>query len=278
MSGTRSLKWPIGDAGSLPASVCRPAAAVVLGLLNVAAAVVVSRAMAGALTAPLEPAVLLTAGVLVAAAAAAVRLGWLLPRAANRSRRLDLVVMALASLAAIALGVGLCSPCGTPSAGVYLLGIIVLAEEGWAWIWFFQKCHNRGQGRLLPTESPIRLRTHETKTPDPFIEVVQQLTRSRGADGAEELSGWLRAPFATGQRTGSVHVAFCPPLGATPELTVEQTEGPDARIKAAQVLPYGARFDLKLAAAAESPTTVLLQFSALSRSNDTAPIKQSGAE
>ena len=92
--------------------------------------------------------------------------------------------------------------------------------------------------------------------------VVQQLTRSRAADGTEEISGWLRTSFAAGQRTASVHVAFCPPLAAVPELAVEQIDGPEARIKTAQVLPYGARVDLKLAAASEEPASVLLQFSA----------------
>jgi hypothetical protein len=94
----------------------------------------------------------------------------------------------------------------------------------------------------------------------PPAEVLQQLTRSQAADGTEELFGWIRLPFAVGQRTGCIHVAFCPPLCVTPEVTVEQIEGPDARIKTAQLLPYGARFDLKLAAAAESSTTVVLQF------------------
>jgi hypothetical protein len=93
-------------------------------------------------------------------------------------------------------------------------------------------------------------------------EVVQQLTRSQAADGSENLAGWVRLPFAAGQRTGSIHVAFCPPLCATPELLVEQIDGPAARIKTAQLLPYGARLDLKLAVAATEPATVLLQFTA----------------
>ena len=85
---------------------------------------------------------------------------------------------------------------------------------------------------------------------------------ARRPTGPNELSGWLRMPFAAGQRTGSMHVAFCPPFAATPELAVEQIDGPEVRIKTAQLLPYGARLDLKLAAAAEEPTAVLLQFSA----------------
>ena len=96
----------------------------------------------------------------------------------------------------------------------------------------------------------------------PPEEVLQQLTRSGAADGSEQLAGWLRVPFAPGQRTGSVHVAFCPPFNRTPELVVEQLAGPEARIKTAQLLPYGVRLDLKLNAAGEQPASVLLQFSA----------------
>jgi hypothetical protein len=94
------------------------------------------------------------------------------------------------------------------------------------------------------------------------LEVTQQLTRSTTAEGADEFAGWVRAPFAAGQRTSSVHLAFCPQFARTPELVVEQIDGPEARIKTAQVLPYGARLDLKLQTPAETPETVVLQFSA----------------
>jgi hypothetical protein len=61
-----------------------------------------------------------------------------------------------------------------------------------------------------------------------------------------------------------MHVAFCPPFAATPEVKVSQIDGPEVRIKTAQLLPYGARLDLKLAAPAEEPTSVTLRFSAQS--------------
>jgi hypothetical protein len=198
-------------------------------------------------------------------------LGWLLPLAANRIGRLDRVVMAITTFAAAALCGGLCLPPDTPLVAVLLFRVTIVAEEGWAWLWFFRI---RGRNGSSPAKSPSEPSVREKKSSDPFLatdpfsetipaaEVIQQLTRSQAADGAEELSGWLRLPFAPGQRTGTVHVAFCPPLRVTPELAVEQVEGPEARIKTAQLLPYGARFDLKLAAAAEGPTAVLLQFTA----------------
>ena len=92
--------------------------------------------------------------------------------------------------------------------------------------------------------------------------VSQQFTRTTTADGGEELAGWLRISFAAGQRTKNAHLAFCPPFARAPELSVEQLDGPEARIKTAQVLPYGARLDLKLPPSSESPVAIVLHFTA----------------
>jgi hypothetical protein len=260
MSGTRLLNWPTAEVGVLTTKSCRLAAVVVLGLLSAAAAVVAARGMAGALQTPLETATLLTVGGLTVAAGVVVRVGWLLPLRANRINRLDVAVMAVATFAATALCSGVCSPRNTPVEIALLLRIIVVFEEGWAWLWFFRKWERNG---FPPARALRQLPDCEIKTPDPFIS--QQLTRRESGDGVEELCGWLRLSFEPGQRTGSIHVAFCPPLRVTPELEVEQLEGPEARIKAAQVLPYGARFDLKLAAASDEAAAVLLQFTARTR-------------
>ena len=161
-----------------------------------------------------------------------------------------------------ALGAGLCLP-DTPAVGTFLLCTLLGAEESWAWAWRLRHSISLPVPRP-PSRAPTP-RARLSLDPDVAVlseDVTQQLTRSQAADGVEELSGWLRTAFAAGQRTGSLHVAFCPPFAVTPELEVEQLDGPEARIKTAQLLPYGARLDLKLAAAAEEPTSVLLQFSA----------------
>jgi len=93
-------------------------------------------------------------------------------------------------------------------------------------------------------------------------EVLEQLTRCRSADGAELVTGYLAARFERGQRTESVHVAFCPPLPRVPEVRIEQLEGPTARIKIGQLQTFGVRVDLKLAETAAEPQRVLLRFSA----------------
>jgi hypothetical protein len=186
--------------------------------------------------------------------------------------------MIVTSLAVAALGAGLCLP-GTSAVGMFLLWTLLGAEESWAWGWRVRhsfdalpsaprqavRTDSAHAGPSRPNRGGMTSRAAPTLEAEEIIlpkGITQQLTRSQAADGVEELSGWLRIAFVAGQRTGSVHVAFCPPFAATPELVVEQLEGPEARLKTAQLMSYGARLDLKLAAAAEEPTSVLVQFSA----------------
>lgn len=277
MSGEQSIPLHSRSMAMMPAGFYRYLAAAALGLLGAAALVVVMRRAAGAFEQSLDPAMLAAIGLLLATVAAAIRLGWSLPQVASVSPRLDRAMMIVTSLAVVSLGGGLCLP-ETPLLGTLLLCSLLMAEESWAWAWHLRHCFKSTPpapsdsvhldvatvtpphaGRSAAPRAALAIDAETNVLPD---DVSQQLTRSQTADGIEELSGWLRLSFAAGQRTGSVHVAFCPPFAAVPELEVEQVDGPEARIKPAQLLPYGARLDLKLAAASEEPTSVLLQFSA----------------
>ena len=226
----------------------------------------------------MTPAALLAIGAIASATAAGIRLGWHLPLTAKPATRREWGAMTLASAALLTLGISLATP-GTTPGGLIALWTVLAVEEVWAWSWFVggrvgrialpalrvprwdwrRKPAPRVERRGAASHHPRPVTVIDGVPPD---EVSQQLVRSRVADGAEELSGWLRLAFAAGQRTGSIHVAFCPPFATAPELTIEQSGGPEARIKTAQLLPYGARIDLKLAAAAGEPTSVLLQFTA----------------
>lgn len=265
----RSAKIPsIGDPWT---SLRRAAAVVLLILLGGAGAVIAGRGLAGAFVQPLPPAGLLIAIFGVAALSIAIRLGWLEGAATGCPRSAyDWAVMSANSLATAAALAGLCLS-EASWFGPLVAAFVFSGQEFWAWRRFFRRGTanppDPGHWFVRETraagvecgESPATLSDEDDLPPE---EVVQQLTRSQAADGSEDISGWLRMSFLAGQRTGSLHVAFCPPLGDAPELLVEQVDGPEARIKTAQLLPYGARLDLKLAVAAEQPTTVLLQFSA----------------
>ncbi len=176
------------------------------------------------------------------------------------------------SVAVLTLGGALSLP-GSSIIGLVAFWGVLAAEEGWAWApagWRRVLRRRPGAKVAKPTvriDQPQLPRPHVTgfdlgPARPPSGEVTQQLTRTRQADGKEVLAGWLRVPMAAGQRSANVHVAFCPPFVRSPEMTVEQIEGPEARIKTVQVLPYAARFDLKLSAFCETRVSVLMRFSA----------------
>lgn len=92
--------------------------------------------------------------------------------------------------------------------------------------------------------------------------IVQQLVRRHEADGTEWITGLVRVRFEPGQRTAHAHVAFCPPLSAVPDCEAETISGPEAQLSVGQVLPQGARFDLRLAQVPAAAADVVLEFAA----------------
>jgi len=196
--------------------------------------------------------------------------------AGTRSGLFETCQAALLSASVLATGAAL-SLRGTPPAGLVVLWGLLIAEEASAW-WprrlpglAAMPRWRRPRSRPVRVDAPQAAAPHSTAhsndrpmvagTP-PDETVTQQLTRSQAANGTESLSGWLRIPLASGQRTANVHVAFCPPFPHTPRARVKQLDGPEARVKTVQLLPYGVRFDLKLREPSESVAAVLLQFSA----------------
>jgi hypothetical protein len=275
-------------AGWLPrraAWIARWSEGLLLVLLPAAAVLIGWRRLAGALTSPLSPFVLFVLGVILAAGAVVARLNSFVPRLESTAKlkqqikhpfltreRKAILPTLLISMATLVLAASLSLP-GTSAGGLAVFWAVILAEETAGWLLLRPKLKQgtrSDRNHIAP--QPVRLDPPEAPSPHhpvpvlaeegPSEEVLQQLTRSQAADGSELLAGWLRMPFSPGQRTGSIHVAFCPPFAETPEVMVEQTDGPETRIKTAQLLPYGARLDLKLHSAAEHPVSVLMQFSA----------------
>lgn len=245
-----------------------------LALLWLAALVFAGRRLAGALSTPLDIATLAAVAVAAAAVAALVRL--CLAARAPWSIHANITV----ALALLALAMSL--P-GTSPLGLVLLWSVLSGEEAWAW-WLYRVrrplrsasadeqpppksddvaiCAAEG----IAEEDSCGIETDGLTDEDvgeeslPAADVLQRLTRSRAADGSETFTGWLRVPLAAGQRTANLHLAFCPAFGQTPTITVDQQDGPAARIRPVQLLPYGARFDLKLAQTCEEDSAIVLHF------------------
>ncbi|MGE0760364.1 MAG: hypothetical protein AB7O38_25340, partial [Pirellulaceae bacterium] len=85
----------------------------------------------------------------------------------------------------------------------------------------------------------------------------------------------LRVTLDPGERTRSVHVAFCPPLDALPDLCCEPDETTFATIEVAEAAAYGARFDVRLDQAVQAPTDIIIHFEALCPASATATSQDS---
>jgi hypothetical protein len=227
------------------------------------------RRASGALVQPLPPTGLMACGLLLGIWAVAAH-EWMPARRAHngavwRSPRVW-VPPAVLLLACYALLLP-----GTSAAGAAGLIALMAGAEAAAW-----KLSRRGKlpeprqaiGLAAPRTSPagisIDAQAAATTTSDAESteNVIGEMVRRREADGCEAIRGWVQAELAAGQRTAPVHVAFCPALAGLPSCEAEQVAGPPATIRVAQVLPYGARFDVKLDAPAPGPVTVRIEFSA----------------
>ncbi|MCL4194413.1 MAG: hypothetical protein KJZ87_21945 [Thermoguttaceae bacterium] len=243
----------------------RSARIVLAMALALVALVFAWRRVAGALVEPLPAPVFLGLTILVLAAAAS-------RRSVHGSRRPVRVVAADVSVsaAAVVLLVSLSLP-GTSVAALGLAYLALVVEEAWTW-WPAGIQFRRPTVHADTTPQPAATPESPAAPPAPLSSgsslavpqenVSQQLARGRTADGREWISGWLRVALAAGQRIAHVHVAFCPPLARAPLARLEPKDAPPMEVRASQVLPFGARFDLKLAQPVEEPLDILLEFRA----------------
>ena len=72
--------------------------------------------------------------------------------------------------------------------------------------------------------------------------------------------GIVRCDFAPGQRQQNVHIAFCPPMQRKPQLSMDQVDGPTARLRPSIVEAFGAGVEVKLKTASTGPSSVQIQF------------------
>ena len=248
----------------------RVAGASVVILLLLAAAFLWVRRATGAISTPLTPVSLIAVGGCVAVAAFAAHA---LFRRADPGPAAGIVLSVFLTVGTLAFAAATSLPGSAPFGLVGLWGLIA-AEELWAW---------RRPRFTLPLRDhvPVAAAPRCPVQPIPDCEqfeqaiadsalglsisrdhVTQQVTRLVEPDGTERVVGWMRVCFEPGQRLASVHLAFCPPFGRTPEAALERLEGPQVRIKRVQVFPFGARFDLKLGSPSEQHSHVLLQVAA----------------
>ncbi len=263
-------------------SLVRAAAGLCAGALFSAAGFLWLRRAVGAVSTPLSTAALAGLGLSLAAIAFVSRQVW---RRTGTTRSAYILLSCLVTASALAFAAAATLP-GSSSLGLLWLWLMVVGEALWGW-WPRRPAP---VGQITPVSCPSQPPVADTEgraqfdqaiadstfsLPLPQEHVTQQVTRLLEPDGTERIVGWMRVSFEAGQRLASVHLAFCPPFARSPEATLERLEGPQVRIKRAQVLPFGARFDLKLDTPAEQRSDLLLHVAAEVQREPAAP---SGAE
>ena len=158
----------------------------------------------------------------------------------------------------IVLALSLTFRSSTP-VGMALPWIMVFVSEVAAFRW----TRRTQASALAPTtdvvmDTAVARPTGELHTSD----VLQQMTRIRDANGRERIAGTVRADLEPGQRSETLHIAFCPPFDQIPQVTVDQQQGTPAQLKLAQVLPYGMRIEIRTPRAQERSLSLILVFSA----------------
>jgi hypothetical protein len=264
---TRRLGIPPADFPFGP-QLARTVASSLLALLALAGLLICIRRASGALVEPLPAPVLVGLGGLLALAAVAFRAAFR-PVRRRGSRATFYSNWAAPSAVLMLWAVGL-SLHEASSGGLIGLWGLLLAEESWSWGRVRQNSVTRKEPNdmarhasvALPQSARSAIGATVLGEENEDIEAIsQQVVRRRQLDGSEAIEGWVRAEFSPGQRHGAAHIAICPPLDRVPQCFAEQMDGPAAQIKIAEVLPYGARFEIKLDKPAEQATSVIVEFS-----------------
>lgn len=77
------------------------------------------------------------------------------------------------------------------------------------------------------------------------VSVSQWMSRSHELDGGETVEGGMTLRLPAGQKSAVFHVAFCPPLTGTPEVTCHLLDEVPLRLRVTTAQPYGTRIEAK---------------------------------
>lgn len=231
------------------ASLARLILTTLLATLALVALFLIVRRLSGALLVPLDFLPALATGLLIAAGT------WTLRRVAAASgasefdlQRWLLLITIITWVLVVAITLARMNPLA-----IFALWLPVITAEA-AW-------------RVLPRDAfpfpPAPLLPSSAALPtDPTI--VQQLTRTRQADG-ELIRGVAQLHFAAGEQTASLHLAFCPPLAADPQVDVKGIDAGTITLRTTESRSYGVRIEgRRRREETAKPLTLLVQVEASS--------------
>ena len=162
------------------------------------------------------------------------------------------VVPGIASFVALA---SLTIP-GTAAWGLGLAWLVLIAGETCQWLVQFRPILTRTSWTRLataPAELPVTI-----EEPEIPAGLVQQVTRI--VDGElESIHSVMRAEVVANDRLAVIHLAFCPPLAARPELTAHALDAKEAEVRITQAEAFGARIEIRLPQVEEFSRSVLIE-------------------
>jgi hypothetical protein len=221
------------------------------------ALILIGRRLTGAFLQPLGGAVIVLIAVAVELAVAAPRWSILstkysvlstqyfsnLSRTSRWSSYLLLIVPSFAVLALLAS----LSLAGTPAWAIATAWFVVIGGESMNWLLY-----------RVPQQESASAVEEAADEPETPPGLVQRLTRLRESDG-ESLHALVRAEVPAHDRLAVVHLAFCPPLAARPELTAHAVDAEAAEVRVTQAETFGARIEVRLPQVKDEPREMLVE-------------------
>jgi len=262
--------------GSISTPVSRQVATTVaqalLSLLVALSLVMLVRRLSGAFVQPLSgPAMVATAAglAIVAACVRLLAIGRFVPTPhfvlsapyeTNIGARTSFWTFVVPGLAAI-LSLAAFTLRGTPALAIAIAWFLVIAGEGVSWLATLRPELLRPQRRRQHVAASRAVAEDEI-VDEPEAELpaglVQQLTRVR-EDDRESIHALLLAEIPPGDSLAAIHVAFCPPLEATPELTAHALDTDDAEVRITQAETFGSRIEVRVREVASEQRSVLVE-------------------
>jgi hypothetical protein len=267
----RAATWPRVNASAF-ARVLNALATTLLALVGLAGLLICARRLGGSLTEPLPSGALVPLGVGLGLAAALFRAACLAPSTVGPNAAA--MRWAMPSLVVAIWCVGIATGQSMGLGLLAFLGLLV-AEEALSWA-YWRKIASRQTGPAIrstprpPREPSTAVLPDDDLGAGDALEpgVLARWIRSRQEDGRETIEGAVRVAFQTGERQTQAHLAICPPLAAVPSCFAEPTDGADAQVRVAQVLPYGVRLEVKLDQPAEEACDVTIGFAISERGDE----------
>jgi len=265
------------SSAELASTLSRYLVRVALGLFLLLFLVLFTRQRAGLLTQPVPAGGLVTLGGLLS-----ILFTWFHATHWQRftNHRINpagyvewMLPLVLATLVTLSVG----SVPGSSQTALWAMwGFLGTSEIAWILALLITRRAQRSDVRTSPVaipDQPVLMDPAEPGITDTFMDtaagaLTQQMTRSLQEDGSELIFAATQADFEAGQRTQTVHLAFCPPLQHPPSMECNQLDGPTCRIKVAESQIYGARFEIRLQDRCTQPVQVCFQVEARSEPAD----------